>query len=187
MSRADLPAASQQELEQFVVFTLDNEEYAVPVSSVAEVVPRLEITPFPDAPEYIVGLANLRGKILPVLDLEKRFQLSTMGKTHQHILVAENEQHTQFGMLVDKVKDVIKIPRSSIQRPPEILKSKIGAEYLPGVIVLNGKNKETEKARIVLILDMPKILSAENVRHLHTLAQTAPQPTTEQLATKEIL
>lgn len=183
MNQNNLPAQPKQQFEQFVVFSLDNEEYAVPVLSVVEVVPKLEITPFPDAPDYIIGLANLRGKILPVLDLEKKFQLTTTGVAHKHIMVAESEQEVQFGILVDQVKEVIKIPSSSIQPSPEMLKAKIGAEYLPGVIIFENKK---EKARMLLILDMPKILSDKHIEQLHTLAQTAKNPAIKELVNKEV-
>ncbi len=161
--------------EQFVVFQLDNEEYAVPILSVTEVVPTLDITPVPDAPAYILGLTSLRGKIVPVLDLEKRFQLvRTTPNASQHIMVAESEQKVLFGILVDKVKEVLKIPEHTIKPPPDILKSKISAEYLPGVIVLEGQHPGSEE-RILLILDLQKILSDKNVEELQAVQPTSPQ------------
>jgi purine-binding chemotaxis protein CheW len=187
MTKSSPSTTPKRQFEQFVVFSLDNEEYAIPVLSVAEIVPKLEITPFPDAPDYIIGLANLRGKILPVLDLEKRFQLSSNAhKIHKHIIIAENEQAIQFGVLVNQVEDVIKIPSSSIQPSPEILRTKIGAEYLPGVIVLENKKNKLEKARMLLILDMPKVLSDKNIEQLHTLAKTVKRPASKELSKKEV-
>ena len=176
--KSDAEGAPARQFEQFVVFSLDNEEYAVPILSVAEVVPALEITPFPDAPDYILGLANLRGKILPVLDLQKKFHLShTASAIRQHIMVAESEQKVQFGILVDQVKQVLKVPSDTIQPPPEMLKAKIDAAYLPGVIILESAQKEPEKARMLLILDMQKILSDKTIEQLHALAQAvAPSP-----------
>lgn len=186
MNQSDAPTTPGQQYEQFVIFSLDNEEYAVPVLSVAEVVTALEITPFPDAPDYIVGLANLRGKILPVLDLEKRFQLSrAAGGAREHIMVAESEQKVQFGILVDKVKEVLKVPSRIIQPPPEMLKAKIGNEYLPGVIILGNESDKTEETRMLLILDMHKILSEKNIEQLHTLAQTARKPIAKEPSNKE--
>jgi len=186
MSQSDTPATMAQQFEQFVVFSLHDEEYAVPILSVAEVIPALEITPFPDAPDYIIGLANLRGKILPVLDLQKKFRLSSdVGGTREHIMVAESEQKVQFGILVDQVKEVLKIPSNTIQPPPEMLKAKIDAEYLPGVIILENENKEAEKARMLLILDMHKILSDKSIEQLHTLAQTT-QSTAKEPMNKEV-
>lgn len=176
MSDNDVIVSPEQQLEQFVVFMLDHEEYALPVSSVAEVIPKPEVTPFPNAPKYIIGLVNLRGKVLPVLDLEKRFQLETSGDHYTHILIVENEQRVQFGILVDQVEEVIKIPHSRIQPSPKMLKSKVGTEYLPGVIVLENESKKTKEARIVLILDIVKILSTESSQQLREVEQTVKEP-----------
>lgn len=155
--------------EQFVVFTLDNEEYAVPILSVTEVVPTLDITPVPDSPAYILGLASLRGKIIPVLDLEKKFQLPrTTPAAGQHILIGESEQKVLFGILVDQVREVLKVPASVIKPPPEILTSKISAEYLPGVIVLEDTEQSTP-GRMLLILDVQRILSNKNVEELQAV------------------
>jgi purine-binding chemotaxis protein CheW len=185
-SKSEAGGTPGQQFEQFVVFSLDNEEYAVPILSVAEVVPALEITPFPDAPSYILGLANLRGKILPVLDLQRKFQLSpTASGTRAHIMVAESEQKIQFGILVDQVKEVLKVRSNSVQPPPEMLKAKIDAAYLPGVIILESANKDPEKARMVLILDMQKILSDKNIEQLHALAQTAKSTAKEPINKEE--
>jgi purine-binding chemotaxis protein CheW len=172
MKPSDTSSASHGSIEQFVVFALDAEEYAVPILSVVEVVPILDITPFPDAPDYIIGLANLRGKILPVLDLEKKFQLNngTAG-SREHIMVAESQQNIQFGILVDKVKEVLKIPSDAIQPAPEMIKAKIAAEYLPGVIILGSNDANAQVVRMLLILDMQKILSDKNIEQLHEAAK----------------
>ena len=181
MSQNDAFAAPGKQLEQFVIFSLEHEEYAVPVLSVIEIVATMEITPFPNAPDYILGLTNLRGKILPVLDLEKRFRLgSTDVQTRTHIMVAESEEKVQFGLLVDQVSAVMSVPTSSIQPPPSVLKTKIGANYLPGVIVL--RNDTAHSDRIILILDMPKILSDKNIRQIHEII---PADTQYQVTHKE--
>jgi len=176
-------AASQARLEQFVVFVLDNEEYAVPILSVTEVVPTLEITAVPNAPDYILGLTNLRGKIVPVLDLEKKFALHRDTQTiHQHIMIAESGQKVLFGILVDQVKEVLKIPADAIKPPPEILQARISSEYLPGVIVLEGDPQQGVQERILLILDLQKILSEKNVEELQAVqggSVTPPAPINE--------
>jgi purine-binding chemotaxis protein CheW len=172
-ANANDPAQGQSTSEQFVVFYLDNEAYAVPILSVTEVVPTLEITPVPNSPAYILGLINLRGKVLPVLDLEKKFQLPRETQAvHQHIMVAESEQKILFGVLVDKVKEVLRIPSDTIKPPPEIIKSKISAEYLQGVIIVEDKLQDTND-NIILILDLQKILSDRNIEEL-PVAQPAP-------------
>jgi purine-binding chemotaxis protein CheW len=158
-----------KEFEQFVVFELDSEEYAVPILMATEVVPTPAITPVPNAPDYILGLVNLRGKVLPVLDLEKKFQLQReAAAAHRHIMIAESEQKTLFGILVDQVTEVLKISKEAIKPSPEIVKSKIAAEYLPGVIVLEDdrSGQTASEPRVLLILDLQKILSDKNIQEM---------------------
>ncbi|HSW66758.1 MAG TPA: chemotaxis protein CheW [Bacillota bacterium] len=173
MNPANEPEQAK-EFEQFVVFRLDGEEYAVPILSATEVVPTPPITPVPNAAPYIVGLINLRGKILPVLDLEQKFQLPRTGAPlHQHIMVAESEQKVLFGILVDQVTEVLKVSKDTIKPAPEVLKSKIAAEFLPGVIVLEGQPEAQNAAepRVLLILDLQKILSDKNITELQSVQE----------------
>ncbi len=169
-------AQKHVQLDQFVAFVLDNDEYAVPILSVTEVTPVIEITPVPGAPDYILGLANLRGKVLAVLDLEKKFHLQRENEQlRQHIMIAESEQKVLFGVLVDQVKEVLKIPADSIKPTPEAVKSKISAEYLGGVILLADNVHADAPERMLLILDLQKILSDNNITELQA-AQNAAQP-----------
>lgn len=176
MNQTSEPATEQISYEQYVVFRLDNEEYAVPIMGVTEIIPTPDIMPFPNAPDYILGLTNLRGKVIPVLDLEKKFQLSrNTGATRQHIMVAESEQKVLFGVVVDQVREVLKVPRTAIQPPPEVLTSKIAAEYLPGVIILDNSTATSPTPatqRVLLILDVQKILSEKNIEELHAAQQS---------------
>jgi purine-binding chemotaxis protein CheW len=178
MNPSNEPGETTVRFEQFVVFVLDEEEYAVPILAVTEVVHSIEITPVPGAPAYILGLTNLRGKVLPVLDLEKKFQFTrTTEVVRQHIMIAESEQKLLFGVLVDRVREVLKIPHGAIKPTPDMVKSNISAEYLGGVILLENPATEEkqESVRTLLILDLKKILSDTNIQELHAAAdQQAP-------------
>ena len=172
MDEADKTADEQAPLEQFVVFSLGPEEYAVPILAVTEVVNTVEITPVPDAPDFILGLINLRGKIVPVLDLDKRFGLEAQsGMNRQHIMVAESQEHVLFGFLVDQVTEVLKVAKDHIKPAPDMVKSKISAEYLPGVIIFGEAGQPPETERIILILDLQKILSDKEAGQLRAVQQ----------------
>lgn len=173
MSLTNEAASAPVAIAQFVAFVLNNEEYAAPIRTVVEVVPSVEITSVPGAPDYILGLTNLRGKVLPVLDLEKKFSLvNSADGTRHHIMIAESEQKVLFGILVDQVKEVLKVPEDSIKPTPEIVTSKISSEYLGGVIILGGdqiKDQPAHEERVLLILDLQKILSDKNIEELQTV------------------
>jgi purine-binding chemotaxis protein CheW len=181
MGPTSQPAAPDQlSLERFVVFELDAEEYAVPILTVTEVVPYTEIIPVPGAPAYILGLINLRGKVVPVIDLEKRFSLPRSNAARPgHIMIAESEQKLLFGIVVDYVREVLKVPHDVLKPAPEAIKSSIAAEYISGIIVL-GEDDDTQAGppaaeRMLLVLDLQKILSDANVEELR-VAQASPPP-----------
>ena len=171
---------SPKELIQLVVFELDKEEYAVQITDLEEIIKIPEITPIPNSPEYIRGILNLRGKIIVVIDLEKRFNLVRENKVEpKHIIIAE-VGNTSFGVIVDKVTEVLRVPVKSIQSTPSLVSSKIQTDYLKGVVVIDreeptkelteeecrillskGKEGEAEierSARLLILLDLPKML-----------------------------
>ncbi|MEK7453113.1 MAG: chemotaxis protein CheW [Patescibacteria group bacterium] len=133
-----------EEFIQLMVFVLDNEEYVVPITDLKEIIKIPDITPIPNAPEFIKGLLNLRGKIVVVVDLERRFHLVRENKTpSQHIIIVEAGENT-FGIIVDEVAEVLRIPITSIQPTPSLVSSKIHSEYLKGVVVLDRKEPTKE-------------------------------------------
>jgi purine-binding chemotaxis protein CheW len=162
-------------IEQMVVFELDHEEYAVPILEVKEVIKLPQITQVPNSAASIAGIINLRGKVVPVLDLEKKFNLVRENKTpSEHILVAEAEGGLAFGILVDKVSEVAKIPQSSIKAAPQVIAGKIAADFLKGVVVNQLEGRE----RIMLLLDLKKILSDKETEGLKTEQIKAADPQT---------
>ena len=153
-------------LVQLVVFELDKEEYAVPIEDLREIIRIPEIAPVPNSPEFIRGILNLRGTIVVVIDLEKRFHLVREGKTPpEHIVITEVSGST-FGVVVDRVSEVLRVPVSKIQPTPSLVSSKIHAEYLKGVVVLEEAQKvatETAKSRLLILLDLPKMLQEDEL------------------------
>ena len=126
---------------QLVVFTLDHEEYAVPIIDLQEIIKVPEITPIPNAPVFIKGILNLRGKIIVVIDLERKFNLLREGETIlKHIIITEING-VGFGVLVDEVIEVLNIEKNLIQPAPSLVSSKIHADYLKGVVVLTREHK----------------------------------------------
>ncbi len=133
-------------LMQLVVFTLDAEEYAVPITDLQEIIKVPDITPIPNAPHFIKGILNLRGKIVVVIDLEKRFRLvREEARELKHIIITEINK-TSFGVVVDEVIEVLTIPVKSVQPTPALVSSKIHADYLKGVVVLKGGQKVNHKS-----------------------------------------
>lgn len=171
--------AKAETLVQLVVFELDKEEYAVPIEDLREIIRIPEIAPVPNAPEFIRGILNLRGTIVVVMDLEKRFHLTREGQTPpEHIIITEVNNST-FGIMVDRVSEVLRVPVSKIQSTPALVSSRIHAEYLKGVVVLEEAQKAAEdmvaKSRLIILLDLPKMLQDEALLNMEKTVTASVQ------------
>jgi purine-binding chemotaxis protein CheW len=134
--------------KQIVTFELDKEEYASIITDLREVINIPEIVTIPGGPDFIAGILNLRGQIVVVIDLEKRFNLIKDNQIKpRHIIIAEVGDNI-FGIIVDEVTGVLRVPEASIKPTPPLVTSKIKADYLKGVVVLEEQehkaNEETQ-------------------------------------------
>ncbi len=147
---------------QLVVFRMGKELYGVGIDSVHEIVKVPDITEVPDAPAYLVGVINLRGKIIPVVDLRKRLNLDGRERTKaSRVLITENEGRL-IGLLVDAVSEVLKVAPEAVEAPPDMISS-IGIEYITAVAkVAPG---------LIILLDLKKVLSVEDMKKLRTAAE----------------
>ncbi len=153
---------------QMVVFSIGRELYGVGIDAVHEIVKVPDITEVPDAPAFLEGVINLRGKIIPVVDLRKRMKLESRERTKSsRVLITENESRL-VGLLVDAVSEVIKIQPESVEAPPEMISS-IGVQYITGVAKL--------EERLIILLNLKKVLSVEEMKTLGAAAEPAASPT----------
>ncbi|HEY3362408.1 MAG TPA: chemotaxis protein CheW [Methanosarcina sp.] len=145
-----------------VIFDLSGEEFGVDITQVSEVIPIPRITRIPQAPECIKGLINLRGKILVVIDLNKRLGFpSKETDTLSRIIIVEVKDAV-IGMIVNSAKEVMRLPLSSIEPTPEMIKSKINTEYLTGV----GKTGN----RLLILLNLARVLGEEEIEEFRELS-----------------
>jgi purine-binding chemotaxis protein CheW len=133
-------------MEQLVTFDLDKEEYASTITDLREIIKVTEIVSIPGAPDFIRGILNLRGQIVTVIDLEKRFHLKReFSREPKHIVIAEVEDSV-FGVMVDEVTGVLRVPVASIKPTPHLVGSKIHTDYLKGVVILSeADDRETTR------------------------------------------
>jgi len=161
------------ETKQIVVFDLDGEEYGVPITDVKEILTMQEVTPMPNAPDFIRGILNVRGTIAVVVDLEKRFGLVRDGKEMQQHTVLVEVGGSTFGVVVDRVLEVLQVANSQVRGVPDLLSTKIHAEYLSGVVVFDKSLEDVEESgakkdsgsqsRIIVLLNLPKLLQAKEL------------------------
>ena len=133
-----------------VGFKVGRESYGVPIKSLHEIVRVPEITAVPDAPDYLEGVINLRGKIVSVMDLRKRFGEPQAGiKRQNRILVVEHGGRLA-GLIVDSASEVLKIPAETVEVPPAVFQDG-GLNCVTGLAKVGG--------RLVVLLDMSKLLA----------------------------
>lgn len=134
---------------QLVVFKLGREEYGVSILQVQEIKRMTDITRVPHSPEYIKGVINLRGSVLPVIDLKKRLNLPPMEYTDDTRIIIVKVEDVIIGMIVDAVSEVTTIDQMSIE-PPQTVVGGIAADYLNGV----GKMED----RLLILLNVEAII-----------------------------
>lgn len=149
--------------EHLVTFYLASEEYGVDVRLVQEIIRVTEVTPVPRAPEAIKGVINLRGRIIPVVDLKKRLGLGEVEETRLARIVVVKLRERLVGLLVDGASQVLKVPVSVIEAAPEEV-VEIDANYIRGVAKLDK--------RLIILVDLAKILGVE-VREALSLSSPA--------------
>src|SRR5579872_5426075 len=142
---------------QLVGFRIGKETFGVPIHLVHEIVRLPEITAVPDAPGYIEGVINLRGKIVSIVDLRKRFGESRIEPSRKNRILVAEIQHKMVGLIVDAASEVLRLPESEIEAPPEVFEES-EVKYVTGVGKLNG--------RLVILIDLTKILQKGELRRL---------------------
>ncbi len=141
-----------EELLQLVSFNIGDEEFGVDILKVQEINRMLEVTRVPNAPYHVDGVINLRGKVIPIIDLRCRFGMPR--KEHdKHTRIVVVELHGRvIGFVVDAVREVLRIPRSVTEPPPSITGG-VNEEYITAV----GKLED----RLLILLDLEKVLGAD--------------------------
>jgi len=147
---------------QVVGFRIGNETYGVRIASVREIVRVPEITMVPNAPDIIEGVINLRGKIIPVMDLRKRFGDTAVQPDRRNRILVVELDHKLLGLIVSSASEVLKIPPSEIESPGSVF-AEGESSYVTGVGKLKG--------RLIILLDISKLLRQPEFKKLEEAAE----------------
>lgn len=152
--RATDSMASAADNGQFLTFTLQNEEYGIEILKVQEIKGFSKITPIPNAPSFVRGVMNLRGTVVPIIDLRARFSMTEKDYDQFTCIIVVNVGARVVGLVVDTVSDVLNIPNDSIADPPEL--ASVGDSSC-----ITGMGKLGE--RIVMLLDTGRLVGVEEI------------------------
>jgi purine-binding chemotaxis protein CheW len=140
--------------QQFLTFALGAEEYGVEILKIQEIKGYAAVTPLPNAPAYVKGVLNLRGTIVPIVDLRKKFSLPAVDYTQFTVIVVVQVQGKTLGFVVDAVSDVLTVTSDAIQPTPD-LHGQLDTSLLTG-LAATGESGE----KLVILLDIDKVLGA---------------------------
>lgn len=151
---------SEVKILQLVTFKLGSEEFGVDILKVQEIIKMMNVTKIPNAPAFIEGVINLRGKIIPIVDLRKRlgFKGQEFDKSTRVIVVELDG--LVLGFIVDSVSEVLRIPEDTIEPPPSMVAG-IESEYIEGV----GKLDD----RLLILLELKKIFSSPEKKDIENI------------------
>ncbi len=151
--------AQTEELLQLVSFMIGQEEFGLDIQRIQEINRVVEITRVPNSPEFVVGVINLRGKVIPIIDLRRRFGFPPKeSDKNTRIIVVELESMV-VGFIVDSVREVIRIPKNITEPPPSIIAG-IGSEYIISVAKMEN--------RLLILLDLERLLRDKEKQQLES-------------------
>jgi purine-binding chemotaxis protein CheW len=157
-------SAARETTREVLVFVLGTEEYGVDILKVQEIRGYEKVTPIPSAPDYLKGVTNLRGVIVPILDMRVKFRLAEVRYDQFTVVVILRFASRVIGLVVDGVSDVIALAARDIKEAPQ-LGSVVDSSFISGVA--------TQDDRMVLLLDIEKLLSSGELSLLQRAADTA--------------
>jgi purine-binding chemotaxis protein CheW len=145
----DPRAPLRQETQSYLMFQLGTEDYAIEIRHVLEIKGYTAITPIPNAPAYLRGVMNLRGNIIPVVDLRERFGMPAGNYDKFTVILIVSVSDKTSGVLVDAVTDIVELPRAQVDAPPD-LGAHVDTSFLSGMVKTAG--------RVVLVLDLEQTI-----------------------------
>lgn len=147
-------------LLQLVTFSINEEEFGVNILKVQEIIRIMEITRVPRSPEFVEGVINLRGRVIPIVDLRRRFGLAAIAHDKDTRIIVIELNSLVVGFIVDAVSEVLRIPADTVEPTPPVAAG-VDSEYISGV----GKLQD----RLLILLDLDKLLTAEDLHRLNSL------------------
>ena len=159
-----------EKLIQLISFKLGSEAYCIPINKVLEVNRKVKITLVPNSPDFIEGIINLRGQIVPVIDLAKRFSLISdqhlSSASESRIVIVESSQQ-RVGFIVDEVQEVMRLHESSVKAAPALLATQIERDYIAGVVV--------KGEALIIILDVDRVFASHELSALGQVSKPSEE------------
>lgn len=151
------------EIQKFILFALGENTYGVPIEQVVSIVRPESTTRVPDAPDFVEGVINFRGSIIPVINIRKRFGMETVEATKDSRVIVVTSGDLTVGMLVDTAREVVEFSIGQIEQAPDMVGG-LNAAFIKGIASLDDD-------RLLILLNLEKVLSDRDVRDLKSLKE----------------
>mgnify|MGYP000896140226 CR=1 FL=1 len=147
--------------KQYVVFKLGKEEYGIDIMNVKEIGPYEESVKVPNTPRFIEGIINYRNRVIPIINLKRRFKLEDKGLTNDTRIIIINLNDKQIGFVVDEASQTVTLDDKNIDPAPDIISS-IDKRYITGVGKLDNK-------RLLILIDLEKVLNDKEIDEIEKM------------------
>ncbi|HOW19827.1 MAG TPA: chemotaxis protein CheW [Phycisphaerae bacterium] len=160
---------------KYLTFGLAGEEYGLEILKVREIIGMMDITAVPRTPEFVRGVINLRGKVIPVVDLRRKFDMPAAEATDETCIIVVDVGRVEMGIMVDKVSEVLDIASEDIEPPPSFGVS-VDTDFILGMGKANN--------RVTILLDISRVLTGDDIGAIAAASDAAREETTETCARK---
>ena len=151
---------------KFLTFFLAGEEYGIEILSVHEIIGMMPITSVPGTPDYICGVINLRGKVIPIVDIRKKFGMDFKEYNSETCIIVVNVQGVEAGAVVDRVSEVLNIADEDIEPPPSFGKA-VRVDFIMGI----GKSQ----SKVKILLDIDRVISSDQILQVQNMMSRKTQ------------
>jgi purine-binding chemotaxis protein CheW len=148
---------------KFLTFFLAGEEYGIEILSVHEIIGMMPITSVPGTPDYICGIINLRGKIIPIVDLRRKFGMESKAQTSETCIIVVHVQGVEVGTVVDRVSEVLNIAAGDIEPAPSFGRD-VNTDYILGI----GKSQ----SKVKILLNIDRVISSDQIVQLQKISDS---------------
>ncbi|MEZ4751991.1 MAG: chemotaxis protein CheW [Bdellovibrionota bacterium] len=155
---------NEGEIRQYLGFSLNAQRYGLPIGSVKEISTVAEVTPVPRVPKFVLGVMNLRGKIIPVIDLRIRFEVEVTTFTRDTCIVIVEGSQGEVGLVVDKVEEVLNFAEAQVKAPPA-MGSDAFMKYVNGIARFNDE--------LVMLVDVHHVMSFQEYQDILSSEEAA--------------
>jgi purine-binding chemotaxis protein CheW len=154
-----------EEEKQIVTFQIENENYGIYIEKVQEINRYTNVTKIPKTPKFVEGIINLRGEVIPLIDLRSRFELEKKERDEFTRVIIVNLQSMKVGFVVDWVDEVLRIREDQIDNVPPVLSAAVNSEFIDGVVNFDKNGK------MILLLDVEELFSKAEIKKLENLQE----------------